>query len=88
MSLVSQYEVELVAAIEGRIGHQLLELELEEAAVLKGLGRVYSAKKAAALAALAEDDAAAVGGSGGGQRGGGGGRARGDVRRGGKTVVG
>jgi ATP-dependent RNA helicase DDX49/DBP8 len=53
--------VELVSAIEGHIGHKLAELPMEEAAVLKGITRVYKAKKAAALAAMNEEDKQAVG---------------------------
>lgn len=37
---------------------------MEEAAVLKGISKVYGAKKAAALALLAQEDKAAVGASG------------------------
>jgi hypothetical protein len=41
---------------------------MEEAAVLRGISRVYAAKKAAALALLARADKAAVGAAGGRQR--------------------
>jgi ATP-dependent RNA helicase DDX49/DBP8 len=61
VSFITQYDVELVSAIEGHIGHKLEELEMEEAAVLKGITRVYKAKKAAALAAMNEEDKQAVG---------------------------
>ena len=50
-----QYDVELVQHIEDLIGHQLSEHEMEEAEVLKGITRVYSAKRAAHLRA-AEDE--------------------------------
>lgn len=61
VSFITQYDVELVSAIEGHIGHKLGELEMDEAAVLKGITRVYKAKKAAALAAMNEEDKQAVG---------------------------
>lgn len=41
---------------------------MDEAAVLKGISKVYGAKKAAALALLAQEDKAAVGQGGGRQR--------------------
>jgi ATP-dependent RNA helicase DDX49/DBP8 len=53
--------VELVGAIESHIGHKLEEYEMDEAAVLKGITKVYNAKKAAALAAMQQEDRAAVG---------------------------
>ncbi|PNH08364.1 DEAD-box ATP-dependent RNA helicase 36, partial [Tetrabaena socialis] len=49
VSLVTQYDVELVGAIEGLIGHKLAEHALDEAEVLKGITKVYSAKRAAML---------------------------------------
>lgn len=61
MSFITQYDVELVGAIESHIGHKLEEYAMDEAAVLKGITRVYSAKKAAAIAALNEEDKQAVG---------------------------
>jgi ATP-dependent RNA helicase DDX49/DBP8 len=61
VSFITQYDVELVSAIEGHIGHKLAELPMEEAAVLKGITQVYKAKKAAALAAMNEEDKQAVG---------------------------
>ena len=46
----AQYDIELVHGIEAEVGHQLLESSaLEEAAVLKGITRVFAAKRAAAL---------------------------------------
>ncbi|KAF6264188.1 DEAD-domain-containing protein [Scenedesmus sp. NREL 46B-D3] len=71
VSFITQYDVELVGAIEGHIGHKLAELPMEEAAVLKGITQVYKAKKAAALAAMNDEDKQAVGmgrSSGGGSR--------------------
>lgn len=55
LSLVSQYEVELVHAIEEVIGHQLGPFELQEAEVLKGITKVYSAKRAAMLRVAEEE---------------------------------
>jgi hypothetical protein len=49
-------------------GHKLEEYTMDEAAVLKGISKVYGAKKAAALALLAQEDKAAVGQGGGKQR--------------------
>lgn len=49
ISLVSQYDIDLVHAIEEMIGRQLDEFEISEDAVLKGMRRVYVAKKAALL---------------------------------------
>lgn len=49
-------------------GHKLQEYVMDEAAVLKGISKVYGAKKAAALALLAQEDKAAVGQGGGRQR--------------------
>jgi len=47
-----QYDIELVHSIEAVVGHELKEsTALEEAAVLKGITRVFSAKRAAALRA-------------------------------------
>ena len=50
-----QYDVELIQHIEDLIGHQLSEHEMVEAEVLKGITRVYAAKRAAHLRA-AEDE--------------------------------
>lgn len=50
-----QYDVELLQHIEGLIGHQLGEFTLEEREVLKGITRVYSAKRAVAVKALEDD---------------------------------
>lgn len=41
---------------------------MDEASVLKGISKVYGAKKAAALALLAQEDKAAVGSGGAKQR--------------------
>jgi ATP-dependent RNA helicase DDX49/DBP8 len=48
---VTQYDVKLVHSIEELIGHQLSEYSTDEAEVLKGITRVYAAKRAAMLAA-------------------------------------
>eukprot|EP00879_Flechtneria_rotunda_P010618 GHRR01011098.1.p1 GENE.GHRR01011098.1~~GHRR01011098.1.p1 ORF type:complete len:244 (+),score=89.89 GHRR01011098.1:2168-2899(+) len=61
VSFITQYDVQLVNAIEGHIGHKLEEYIMDEAQVLKGITRVYSAKKAAALALMNEEDRQAVG---------------------------
>ena len=46
----AQYDVDIVHGIEAEVGHQLAEsTALEEAAVLKGITRVFAAKRAAAL---------------------------------------
>lgn len=45
-------------------GHKLQEYTMHESSVLKGISKVYGAKKAAALALLAQEDKAAVGGGG------------------------
>ena len=48
----AQYDIELVHSIEAVVGHELKEsAALEEAAVLKGITRVFRAKRAAALRA-------------------------------------
>eukprot|EP00775_Hariotina_reticulata_P006637 gene6637-6864_t len=60
LSFITQYDVELVGAIESHIGHKLEEYEMDEAAVLKGITKVYNAKKAAALAAMQQEDRAAL----------------------------
>ncbi|KAK9840738.1 hypothetical protein WJX81_001459 [Elliptochloris bilobata] len=50
LSFVTQYDIDLVHGIEAVVGHQLEEsTALEEAAVLKGITRVFTAKRAAAL---------------------------------------
>ena len=50
-----QYDVELTHHIEDLIGHQLAEYEMKESEVLKGITRVYAAKRAAKLRALEEE---------------------------------
>ena len=57
ITLVTQYDVDLVHAIEARVGHTLTEAAVDEGEVLKGMSRVFKARRAAALAA---DDAATV----------------------------
>lgn len=61
LSFVTQYDIELVQEIEGLVGQQLEKYEPEEAEVLKGITKVYSAKRAAALR-VAEEEARGVGG--------------------------
>ncbi|GIL57572.1 hypothetical protein Vafri_12776 [Volvox africanus] len=55
LSLVTQYDVQLVHAIEELIGHKLEEHKLDEQEVLKGITKVYSAKRAAMLRAAEEE---------------------------------
>lgn len=50
-----QYDVELVQHIESLVGHQLAEFTLDEAAVLKGISRVYAAKRVVAVKALEDE---------------------------------
>ena len=71
LTLVTQYDVSLVQAIEARIGHQLVDARLDEGEVLKGITRVFKARRAAALAAAdgeARDAARGVARRGGGGR--------------------
>ena len=49
ISLVTQYDVDRVKAIEAGIGMQLGTMEMDEKEVLKGLTRVLKARRAAAL---------------------------------------
>lgn len=67
ISFVTQYDVELVHSIEALIGHQLAAYEMPEAEVLKGITRVYAAKRAAQLA-LADEGSGRSKGGGGGKR--------------------
>lgn len=46
-----QYDVLLLQKVEGLIGHQLEEFKLEEREVLKGMSKVFKAKKAALVRA-------------------------------------
>ena len=50
-----QYDVELIHHIEDLIGHQLAEYEMKESEVLKGITRVYAAKRSAQLKALEDE---------------------------------
>jgi ATP-dependent RNA helicase DDX49/DBP8 len=52
VSLVTQYDVDLVQRIEDAIGKKLDEYETEEDAVLKGITKVYKAKRLASLKML------------------------------------
>lgn len=47
LSLVTQYDVDLVHEIEALIGKQLVEYEVEEDDVLKGITKVFKAKRLA-----------------------------------------
>ncbi|GFR48805.1 hypothetical protein Agub_g10756, partial [Astrephomene gubernaculifera] len=55
LSFVTQYDVQLVHAIEELIGHKMEEHRLEEQEVLKGITKVYSAKRAAMLRVAEEE---------------------------------
>ncbi|KAG1669053.1 hypothetical protein FOA52_003971 [Chlamydomonas sp. UWO 241] len=55
LSFVTQHDVELVHRIEEHIGHKLGEFTADEQTVLKGITKVYSAKRAAMLS-VAEDE--------------------------------
>jgi len=67
LSLVTQYDVELVHKIEGLIDAKLEKYELPEDEVLKGITKVYSAKRAAAMK-LAEEQTSDKQGGGGKRR--------------------
>ena len=49
LSMVTQYDVDLVHNIEDLIGVTLDAHEMDEAAVLKGITRVFKAKRAASM---------------------------------------
>eukprot|EP00246_Nothoceros_aenigmaticus_P016129 TRINITY_DN709_c0_g1_i1.p1 TRINITY_DN709_c0_g1~~TRINITY_DN709_c0_g1_i1.p1 ORF type:complete len:162 (+),score=33.95 TRINITY_DN709_c0_g1_i1:392-877(+) len=49
VSLVTQFDVELIQEIEALIGSKLEEYEVDEDTVLKGITKVYKAKRAAIL---------------------------------------
>ncbi|GAQ90611.1 putative dead box ATP-dependent RNA helicase [Klebsormidium nitens] len=49
VSLVTQYDVELIQSIEGLLGRQLEERTVVEDEVLKGITKVYKARRVAAL---------------------------------------
>ncbi len=76
LSFVSQYDVELLQKIEGLIGHQLEQYDCPEAEVLKGITRVFAARRAAAMR-IADGHVE-------GRRGGGGGSGRTAMEKGGK----
>lgn len=61
LSFVTQYDIELVQQIEGLVGQQLEKFEPDEAEVLKGITKVYAAKRAAALR-VAEEEQRGFGG--------------------------
>lgn len=58
ISLVTQYNVKLLKAIEDLIGRQLTEYKCDEKAVLKHISRVFAARKAARLRIEEEQEAA------------------------------
>jgi superfamily II DNA/RNA helicase len=49
LSFVTQYDIELVQKIEALVGQQLQKFEVAEAEVLKGITKVYAARRTAAL---------------------------------------
>ena len=49
LSMVTQYDVDLVHDIEGLTNVTLEAYDMDEAAVLKGITRVFKAKRAAAM---------------------------------------
>jgi ATP-dependent RNA helicase DDX49/DBP8 len=49
LTLVSQYDVELVQKIEALLGHQLVSYALPEKEVLMGITKVYSARRKAVM---------------------------------------
>ncbi|KAK9817562.1 hypothetical protein WJX74_007759 [Apatococcus lobatus] len=55
VSFVTQYDIELLQQVEASVGHQLEATTLPEKEVLKGITRVFAAKRAATLR-LAEQD--------------------------------
>ncbi|EFN58860.1 hypothetical protein CHLNCDRAFT_48551 [Chlorella variabilis] len=63
LSFVTQYDIDLVQQIEVLVGQQLGKFELEEAEALKGITKVYSAKRAAALRVAEEEQRGRGGGA-------------------------
>lgn len=57
LSFICQHDVELVHKIEDLIGHKLVEFKTDESKVLKGITRVYAAKRAALLNVAEEEGA-------------------------------
>lgn len=55
ISFVSQYDIELLQKIEDLIGKKLTEFKTKEDVVLKGMNKVYIAKKAALLKVAREE---------------------------------
>lgn len=56
LSFISQYDIDLVHNIEDLIGHKLEKFEVDEAEALKGITRVYAARRAATLRLAEEED--------------------------------
>ncbi|KAI3436614.1 hypothetical protein D9Q98_006031 [Chlorella vulgaris] len=63
LSFVTQYDIELVQQIEGLVGQQLEQYEMEEAEVLKGITKVYTAKRSATLRVAEEEQRGRGGGA-------------------------
>lgn len=58
LSFVTQYDVDLVRAIEGLLGRQLAAWEAPEKEALAGITKVYAARRMAVLRLAEEEDAA------------------------------
>lgn len=59
LSMVTQYDIDLVHKIEELVGKQLERYDCSESEVLKNITKVYAAKRAAAMRADEESDRAA-----------------------------
>ncbi|GAX86279.1 hypothetical protein CEUSTIGMA_g13691.t1 [Chlamydomonas eustigma] len=55
LSFITQHDIQLLHKIEELVGHQLSEFKVEEAEALKGITKVYGAKRAAMLKVAEED---------------------------------
>ena len=68
LSMVTQYDVDLVHNIEDLTGVTLDAYEMDEAAVLKGITRVFKAKRAASMRIVDEKGFEGVTASGQGNK--------------------
>lgn len=50
LTLVTQYDIDLIYEIEAEIGHKLDALDIDEDAATKDITKVFAAKRAAMLA--------------------------------------
>ena len=57
LTLVTQYDIALLQAIEARVGVRLTAHAMDEGEVLKGITKVYTARRAALLAIQARNAA-------------------------------